>query len=191
MGSACDFVTECRTARFSTSGKRPPCPARISPISRPDCTWTSAEPISARSSPPRPASASTGARLDVDPRMPSQKQASRGRRRPDPLAPVWEAEIVPLLEASPGLRPITILAEMQRRHAGFSGEVRRTLERRVRTWQALHGPEPEVTFRQRHPPGQQGLHRRRGAWRQHRRPAARLPALSFPSAFLRLGAPRW
>jgi len=102
-------------------------------------------------------SASTGARLDADPRMPSQKQASRGRRRPDPLAAVWDAEIVPLLEISPRLRPITILAEMQRRHPGFSSEVRRTLERRVRAWQALHGPEREVIFRQRHPPGQQGL----------------------------------
>ena len=102
-------------------------------------------------------STSTGVRLDADPRMPSQKQTRRGRRRPDPLAPVWETEIVPLLEASPGLRPVTILAEMQRRHPGFSGEVRRTLERRVRTWQALHGPEREVIFRQEHPPGQQGL----------------------------------
>ena len=46
-------------------------------------------------------STSTGARLDADPRMPSQKQTRRGRRRPDPLAPVWETEIVPLLEASP------------------------------------------------------------------------------------------
>ncbi|MBV8590259.1 MAG: IS21 family transposase, partial [Acetobacteraceae bacterium] len=102
-------------------------------------------------------SSSTGARLDADPRMPSQKQTRRGRRRPDPLAAVWQTDIVPLLEASPGLRPVTILAELMRRHPGFSGEVRRTLERRVRTWQALHGPEREVIFRQEHPPGQQGL----------------------------------
>ena len=27
-----------------------------------------------------------------------------------------------------------------------------TLERRVRAWQALHGPEQEVIFRQEHPP---------------------------------------
>jgi hypothetical protein len=102
-------------------------------------------------------SASTGARLDADPRMPCQKRVARGRRRPDPLAAVWETEIVPMLEATPGLRPITILAEMQRRYPGFSSAVRRTLERRVRTWQALHGPEREVIFRQEHPPGQQGV----------------------------------
>src|SRR5208282_2976410 len=35
--------------------------------------------------------------------------------------------------------------------------LRRTLERRVRTWCADHGPEREVIFRQDHPPGRQGL----------------------------------
>jgi hypothetical protein len=35
--------------------------------------------------------------------------------------------------------------------------VRRTLERRVRGWQALHGPERDVIFRQAHPPAEQGL----------------------------------
>lgn len=102
-------------------------------------------------------STSTGARLDGDPRLPSQKQTLRGRRRPDPLAPYWDSEIVPMLQATPGLRPITVLGEMQRRHSTFSVELRRTLERRIRLWQALHGPEREVIFRQEHPPGQQGL----------------------------------
>jgi hypothetical protein len=102
-------------------------------------------------------SATTGARLDADPRLPSQKQIPRGRRRPDPLAAVWDSEIIPMLEAAPGLRPVTILAELQRRHPGFPDGTRRTLERRVRTWQALQGPERDVIFRQEHPPGQQGL----------------------------------
>jgi hypothetical protein len=100
---------------------------------------------------------STGGRLDADPRMPSQKRTPRARRRPDPLAEYWESEIVPMLLASPGLRPISVLREMQRRHTGFSDDLRRTLERRIRLWQALHGPEREVIFRQEHPPGQQGL----------------------------------
>lgn len=34
---------------------------------------------------------------------------------------------------------------------------RRTLERRIETWKALHGPDQEVVFRQLHPPGQQAL----------------------------------
>jgi hypothetical protein len=103
-------------------------------------------------------SSSTGLRLDADPRLPSCKQQPRGRRRPDPLEPYFDSEIVPLLEAAPGLRPITIFGEMQRRHPGeFSDNVRRTLERRIRLWRALHGPEREVIFRQEHPPGQQAL----------------------------------
>ncbi len=101
--------------------------------------------------------ASTGARLDADPRLPSQSKAPRGRRRPDPLAAVWDTEIVPLLQSTPGLRPVAVFEEMLRRHSDLAPGVRRTLERRVRHWQALHGPEREVIFRQDHPPGQQGL----------------------------------
>jgi hypothetical protein len=102
-------------------------------------------------------SASTGARLDADPRLPSQKRRRRQRRRPDPLMPYWNTEIVPMLQAAPGLRPITVLREMQRRHPELAASVRRTLERRMRVWQALHGPERDVIFRQEHPPGRQGL----------------------------------
>lgn len=102
-------------------------------------------------------SPSTGSRLDADPRLPSQKAEPRGRRRPDPLANLWEAEIVPMLAVTPGLRPITLFEEMRRRHPELPEGVRRTLERRIRTWQALHGPERDVIFRQDHPPGAQGL----------------------------------
>ena len=101
--------------------------------------------------------ATTGARLDADPRLPSQRQAPRGRRRPDPLLSIWEVEIIPMLQATPGLRPVAVFEEMLRRHPDLDPGVRRTLERRVRQWQALHGPEREVIFRQDHPPGQQGL----------------------------------
>lgn len=102
-------------------------------------------------------STSTGVRLDADSRLPSQKRQPRGRRRPDPLQPYWDSEIVALLRATPGLRPITVLHEMQRRHPEFTDHLRRTLERRMRLWQALHGPEHEVIFRQEHLPGQQAL----------------------------------
>ena len=98
-----------------------------------------------------------GGRLDGQPPAPSQA-GRRGRRAvPTSLAEHWDSEIVPMLRASPGLRPITVLHEMQRRHAGFGDDLRRTLERRIRLWQALHGPEREVIFRQEHPPGQQAL----------------------------------
>jgi hypothetical protein len=52
-----------------------------------------------------------------------------------------------MLRASPGLWPISVLLEMQRRHADFADHLRRTLERRIRL-RALHGTEREVIFRQ-------------------------------------------
>ncbi len=105
-------------------------------------------------------SASTGSRIDHDPRLPSHKSRERrhGGGKPDPLAGLWDEEIVPLLAATPGLRPIAVLEEMQRRHPERDlGAARRTLERRMRAWRAEHGPEREVIFRQAHPPGQQGM----------------------------------
>ena len=50
-------------------------------------------------------SVATAYRIEKDPRLPSQKQAPRGRRRPDPLAGIFEEEMVPLLKAAPGIRP--------------------------------------------------------------------------------------
>ena len=96
-------------------------------------------------------STATGYRIEEDPRLPSQKKTPRGRRRPDPLAEVWDAEIVPILIAAPGLRAIAVLAEIRRRHPEISPGIRRTLERRIRTWRALAGPEQDVMFRQEHP----------------------------------------
>ena len=46
-------------------------------------------------------SRATGYRIEDDPRLPSQKQAPRGRRRPDPLAEVWDGEVVPILKSAP------------------------------------------------------------------------------------------
>jgi transposase InsO family protein len=102
-------------------------------------------------------STATGYRIEEDPRLPSQKKRPRGRRRPDPLAAVWDAEILPILKAAPGVRAIAILGEIRRRHPEISRGVRRTLERRIRTWRALAGPEQDVIFRQEHPPGRLGL----------------------------------
>ena len=102
-------------------------------------------------------STATGYRIEEDPRLPSQKTAPRGRRRPDPLADVWDAEIVPILRAAPGLRAIAVLEEIRRRHPEISPTIRRTLERRMRAWRALCGPEQDVIFRQEHEPGRLGL----------------------------------
>src|SRR6516162_1833244 len=102
-------------------------------------------------------SRATGYRIEADPRLPSQKKAPRGRRRPDPLAEVWDGEIVPILKSAPGIRAIAVLDEIRRRHPQISAGIRRTLERRIRTWRALAGPERDVIFRQEHEPGRLGL----------------------------------
>ena len=64
---------------------------------------------------------------------------------------------MPILIAAPGIRIVGVLAEMQRRHPDLNPNVRRTLERRITTWRAEHGPEPDVMFRQEHEPGRMGL----------------------------------
>jgi hypothetical protein len=102
-------------------------------------------------------STATAYRIEVDPRLPSQKNAPRGRRRPDPLAGVWDGEIEPMLAAAPGVRAVAIFEEICRRHPDLATGVRRTLERRVARWRALNGPSRDVMFRQEHPPGRMGL----------------------------------
>jgi hypothetical protein len=60
-------------------------------------------------------------------------------------------------QAAPGLRPIAVLEEILRRHPEIDPGVRRTLERRIRNWRALNGPERAVIFRQQPVPGRLGL----------------------------------
>ena len=102
-------------------------------------------------------SRATGYRLAADPPLPSLESKPRSRRRPDPLADIFESDVVPILENSPGVRPVGVFEELMRRHPEVGPGVRRTLERRIRVWRAEHGPEQEVIFRQKHEPGRQGL----------------------------------
>ena len=82
-------------------------------------------------------STATAYRLEADPRLPSQRKAPRARRRPDPLAEIWDAEIVPMISAAPGLRAVAVFEETLRRHPELNPGIRRTLERRISTWRAL------------------------------------------------------
>jgi len=80
------------------------------------------------------------------------------RTKEDPFKNVWESELVPMLEQSPRLQARTLLDYLQDRYDDqFPDKQLRTLQRRVQSWRALHGPEKEVIFRQNHPPGWQGL----------------------------------
>lgn len=105
-------------------------------------------------------SVSTASRLEKDPRIPSQKKAQRrhGGGHPDPFEDIWESDVVAMLAKAPGLRPVTILRDLCLRYPERDlMPARRTLERRVRQWKAVHGPHKEVIFRQNHPPGLQGM----------------------------------
>jgi transposase InsO family protein len=101
----------------------------------------------------------SGRRIDRDPTLPSQRKKPRVyRTRANPFEGIWEAEIVPLVQSMPSLQAITILRELQRRHPGrFPDSQLRTLQRHIRRWSALAGPDRDVIFRQEHPPGAQGL----------------------------------
>ena len=90
--------------------------------------------------------------------LPSQGGPRTWRTRADPLAGVWEEELLPLLAREPGLQGRTLLEELQRRHGDVFGDgVLRTLQRRIRMWRAEHGQEKEVFFAQSNPPGRLAL----------------------------------
>ncbi len=75
------------------------------------------------------------------------------RTRPDPFGEVWD-EVRGMLEDNPGLEAKAVFEDFQRREPGkFSDGQLRTLQRRVKAWRALEGPEREVFFAQEHAPG--------------------------------------
>jgi hypothetical protein len=145
------------TIGFSTSRKRPEVPGRPATDQQVKLYMQYRHRHTQRIAAARTGlSERTGRRIERDPRPPSQTAAERPLRRQtvDPLDGLWENDILPLLAARPGLRPVTLLEEMQARHPDRDWDrLRRTLERRVRIWRAEHGPECEVIFRQDHPPG--------------------------------------
>ena len=80
------------------------------------------------------------------------------RTRSDPFAGVWEEEIVSRLEQQPRLDATTLFEDLQERHPGQYGNgKKRTFQRRVKAWKALHGADKDVIFRQVQEPGRQGL----------------------------------
>ena len=97
----------------------------------------------------------TGRTLEKERISPSQREKKEWRRRQDPFVRVWDEVIVPLLEASPFLTGIGLLEHLQDLYPGdYPDKHLRSLQRRIKQWKALHGPEKEVMFRQLHIPVQ-------------------------------------
>jgi hypothetical protein len=86
--------------------------------------------------------------------LPSQmKQPRDWRTREDPFAEKW-GEMEALLAEAPGLEALTLFQDLQRRYPGeFEDGQLRTLQRRIRVWRGLYGPDAEVFFPQVHHPG--------------------------------------
>jgi hypothetical protein len=89
--------------------------------------------------------------------FPSQMKAERTwHTREDPFSDAWP-EVEALLKDAPELQALTIFQELQRRYPSrFQDGQLRTLQRRIRVWRGLYGPDQEVFFPQVHQPGLQG-----------------------------------
>ena len=89
--------------------------------------------------------------------LPSQSKKNRTwRTRKDPFEDVWASKIEPLLEAdtkaeleAKTLMQLLVDEEPER----FSMNQLRSMQRRLRDWRALRGPDKEVYFEQLHEPG--------------------------------------
>ncbi|MBL4849489.1 MAG: IS21 family transposase [Planctomycetes bacterium] len=94
----------------------------------------------------------------LDPRrLPSQVRKERTHRtRQDPFEEEWP-ELAAMLKDAPGLEAKTLFWYLCEKQPGKWQEGQlRTLQRRIRDWRALHGPDKEVFFQQVHHPGRAG-----------------------------------
>jgi hypothetical protein len=97
-------------------------------------------------------------RRELQPEGQQQRRGRHWRTRADPLADVWQSVLVPMLEKAPQLEPQTLLLHLERTFPDQEWYRRkRTLQRRVEQWRALHGPAQEVMFLQEHRAGVLGI----------------------------------
>ena len=99
----------------------------------------------------------SGQRIEAGTLQPNRGRLRDWRTSADPLAGVWEEELEPMLRRTPQLQPMTLFEYLQEHYPNQYPQVLRTLQRRVKTWKALHGESPEVMFELRHHPGGMGL----------------------------------
>jgi hypothetical protein len=88
-------------------------------------------------------------------KLPSQlKRPRTWRTRVNPFEEDWPW-VVEQLERDPALQATTLFALLCAQHPGRYRQTQvRTLQRQIREWKALHGPEQEVIFEQVHTPGE-------------------------------------
>lgn len=78
--------------------------------------------------------------------------------RKDPFSKVWSSIILPKIEVHPNLLAVTILEKLQQDFPReYPDKLLRTLQRRIKKWKAMYGPQKEVIFKQEHYPGKMGI----------------------------------
>lgn len=79
------------------------------------------------------------------------------KTRKDPFESIWNTDVVPLLKE--GIFEATyLLGELQIRYPGeFSDSTLRSLQRKIKRWRAIAGPEKEIMFLQIYEPGKLGV----------------------------------
>ena len=98
----------------------------------------------------------SGRRIEYGQR--SHHKERHWRTRSDPLAAVWQPYLVPLLEREPDLTGLTLFEYLEDTFPDqYEQSVLRTLQRRVKHWRAVDGPEKDIIFRQTAEAGRQGL----------------------------------
>jgi len=100
----------------------------------------------------------TARKWETGPLPSSDKPERSWRTRHDPFDGIWDEEIVPLLRRDERriLQATTLLELLDSRHPGRFGVGQlRTLQRRIRDWRAMQGPDREVYFEQTHLPGRE------------------------------------
>ncbi len=100
----------------------------------------------------------TGRRIDTGQLTTELTEKRHWRTRKDPLTDVWAQELVPLLENNSALLPATLFDYLCDNYPGrYDNKILRTLQRRIKSWKAKHGPAKDVMFRQIKVPGRLGL----------------------------------
>jgi len=86
------------------------------------------------------------------------KKPRTHRTRTDPLADIWDSDLLPLLGKEPTLTGLTLWEHLDDTYPEeYPYKLLRTLQRRVETYKLEHGPGLEVMFRQSFPAGVQGM----------------------------------
>jgi transposase InsO family protein len=100
----------------------------------------------------------SGQRIEAGQIAAWEKKERAWRTRKDPFAEVWESEVEAQLKKAPQLSPTTLFEALQEKYPGrHPNSQKRTFQRRVKAWKALHGADKEVIFRQRQEAGRLGL----------------------------------